>query len=96
MRTVTVGIVDDNKEFCNVLNEYFGREENIAVSWMAADGEEAVEKLEKELPDVLLLDIIMPKLDGLGVLEKISSIPGASNRNLSYTKPLDWAQNIIL
>lgn len=77
MRTVTVGIVDDNKEFSDVLNEYFGREENIAVSWTAADGEEAVEMLEKELPDVLLLDIIMPKLDGLGVLEKLSSIPGA-------------------
>ncbi|KKP69312.1 two-component system response regulator [candidate division CPR3 bacterium GWF2_35_18] len=37
----------------------------------AKDGLEAVEKYESENPDILLLDIIMPNLDGLGVLQKL-------------------------
>lgn len=37
----------------------------------AKDGVEAVEKYDNENPDILLLDIIMPNLDGLGVLQKL-------------------------
>lgn len=77
METVTIGIVDDNLEFCGILREYFENEKGVSVSWIAGDGEEAVEKLRYQLPDVLLLDVIMPKLDGLGVLEKLKTISGA-------------------
>lgn len=38
---------------------------------VAYNGNEVLEKLEKDVPDVLVLDIIMPHLDGLGVLEQI-------------------------
>jgi DNA-binding response OmpR family regulator len=38
--------------------------------FQAFDGEEAVVILEKEKPDIMLLDLIMPNLDGFGVLEK--------------------------
>lgn len=41
----------------------------------AADGEEAVQKLEKDRPDVIVLDLLLPKLDGFGVMEKIRSLP---------------------
>ncbi len=37
---------------------------------MARDGEEAIEIMQDITPDVVLLDVIMPHLDGLGVLEK--------------------------
>lgn len=37
----------------------------------AGNGEEALKKIEEEKPDVVLLDLLMPKIDGWGVLEKI-------------------------
>ncbi|MFA5942251.1 MAG: response regulator [Candidatus Paceibacterota bacterium] len=38
---------------------------------VALDGEEALKKVEEEMPDIVLLDIILPNIDGFGVLEKI-------------------------
>lgn len=67
-------IVDDNKEFSSILSEYLGSEEDFEVIGTASDGIEALDLIQKEPPDLLLLDIIMPHLDGLGVLEKIQSM----------------------
>lgn len=39
----------------------------------ASNGEEGLEKAEKEEPDIILLDIIMPKMNGLDVLEKLKA-----------------------
>ena len=38
---------------------------------MARNGEQAIEQIEKALPDLLLLDLLMPKMDGYGVLSHI-------------------------
>lgn len=69
--TITVAIVDDNEEFCSILDEYLSSQEDIEVVGIANDGLEALKLLEMETPNVLILDIIMPHLDGLGVLEEI-------------------------
>ena len=74
MEAVTMGIVDDNLDFCATLKDFFHNDSSVFVSWFAHDGEEAIEKLKNQQPDVLLLDIIMPKLDGLGVLEKLNAM----------------------
>jgi DNA-binding response OmpR family regulator len=42
---------------------------------LATDGEAGLETIEKEMPDVVLLDIILPKMDGFEVLEKVKSNP---------------------
>nr|WP_245984533.1 response regulator [Biomaibacter acetigenes] len=62
-------IADDNKEFCNMLQEFFQGESDMEVLGIAHDGLEALEKVEELSPDVLILDLIMPNLDGLGVIE---------------------------
>ncbi|HHU63187.1 MAG TPA: sporulation transcription factor Spo0A [Clostridiales bacterium] len=74
MKKIKVLIADDNKDFCDILNEYLNRQENIEVVGIANDGIEAVELITNTSPDVIVLDIIMPHLDGLGVLEKINSL----------------------
>lgn len=65
-------IVDDNKEFCEILNDYFSEDEDIEIIGIANNGVEAIEKIQAFEPDVVILDIIMPHLDGIGVLEKLA------------------------
>lgn len=76
MKKISIGIVDDNKDFCDVVRNYIKKEKNMKVLFIANDGLEAMEYLNSELecPDVLILDLIMPHLDGLGVLESLNSI----------------------
>lgn len=67
-------IADDNKDFCSILNDYLATQDDVEVVGIAKDGLEALELVTKKSPDVLVLDIIMPHLDGLGVLEKLHTI----------------------
>jgi len=71
---ISVLIADDNKDFCSILSEYLSTQEDVEVVGIAKDGLEALDIVNERLPDVLVLDIIMPHLDGLGVLEKLHSM----------------------
>ncbi|RXZ78253.1 sporulation transcription factor Spo0A [Paenibacillaceae bacterium] len=73
MQKVEVLLADDNREFTNLLSEYISEQSDMTVSGVAYNGEEVLRHLEEapRLPDVLILDIIMPHLDGLGVLERL-------------------------
>ena len=68
---ITVLIADDNKDFSQTLAGYLEKQEDMEVIGMAKDGAEAVEMIANTIPDIALIDIIMPHLDGIGVLEKI-------------------------
>ncbi|MDY6852022.1 MAG: response regulator [Thermodesulfobacteriota bacterium] len=63
-------IVDDSPVMRNMLAKFFG-DNGFEVVGMAADGVEAIEMFEQHNPDVMTLDIIMPKMRGTEVLEKI-------------------------
>ena len=73
-KKISVIIADDNKEFCNILNDYLLNQKDIVVTGIAKDGREALEIIEEKQPDLVVLDIIMPHLDGLGVLERLHSM----------------------
>jgi len=62
-------IADDEPLICDLLARFLGRRGYTVVT--AADGEEALERMRRERPDLLLLDLALPKLDGLEVLEQI-------------------------
>ncbi|HHV28624.1 sporulation transcription factor Spo0A [Acetivibrio mesophilus] len=70
---IRVVIADDNREFGDILYEYLNNQEDIEVVGVARDGIEAYDLIVEKLPDIAILDIIMPHLDGLGVLEKIGA-----------------------
>ena len=70
---IKILIADDNMEFALTLNGYLENEEEMEVIGIARDGNEAYEMILENEPDVVLLDVIMPHLDGLGVLEKINT-----------------------
>lgn len=68
---VRVAIADDNREFCQIMIECLSEQEGIEIIGVANDGMEAVELVNQKKPDLLLLDIIMPYLDGFGVIKRI-------------------------
>ena len=68
----TILIADDNQEFSQTLANYIHEQEDMEVIGIAKDGEEAVDMIANIMPDVALLDVIMPHLDGIGVLEKMN------------------------
>ena len=71
MAKIRVAIADDNRELVNLMELYFGNHEKIEVVATASNGKVCIQMLEEHDIDILLLDIIMPHLDGLAVLEKI-------------------------
>ena len=70
-RKIKILLADDNKDFCDVVHSYLERQDDIEVVGIANDGVEALNKIEELAPDVVIIDGIMPRLDGLGVLEKL-------------------------
>ena len=70
---VSVLIADDNKQFADELAASLNAEADMEVLSVAYDGDEALGLIEQLKPDVVLLDIIMPKRDGLSVLKKLAN-----------------------
>lgn len=68
---LSVAIADDNERILRLLEEIVSKDEELQVVGTAKDGEAAYKMIKEKEPDVVLLDIVMPKLDGLGVLDKI-------------------------
>ena len=71
---ISVLIADDNHDFSQTLSKYLENQDDMEVIGIAKDGNEAVDMILNTKPDVALLDVIMPHLDGIGVLEKIKYV----------------------
>lgn len=63
-------IVEDDKNFLWVLRESFNNVKELSV-FVAEDGEEGLKIAEKENPDLILIDIMLPKMDGITMAKKI-------------------------
>ncbi len=71
---IKILIADDNFDFASTIATYIEMQEDMEVLAIAIDGQEAFEKIQELKPDVVLMDMIMPHVDGIGVLEKLNSI----------------------
>ena len=72
MDKFNVAIADDNEKMLRLLGDIVAKDAELEVVGTAKDGVEAYELIRNKQPDVMLLDIVMPKLDGLSVLDKMS------------------------
>jgi DNA-binding response OmpR family regulator len=69
MEKIKILLVDDEKEFVETLSERIRMREHD--SEVALDGEQALKKMDDDLPDVVVLDLKMPGMDGMEVLRRI-------------------------
>ena len=75
MSKIRICIADDNQQLLQMLTDFISKQDDMIVVDKSMDGNKTLEMVEHQKPDVLLLDIIMPNLDGLGVLEKLQTMP---------------------
>jgi two-component system response regulator (stage 0 sporulation protein A) len=72
---LSILIADDNETLTDELSAYINIQRDMVTAAVAADGEEAWGLILETKPDVLILDMVMPKLDGMGVLKRIRELP---------------------
>ena len=72
MSKTRVLIADDNERMIQQLKNIINTEDDMEVVAEVSDGLKAVSMIEEIKPDVVLLDIVMPGLDGLGVMERVA------------------------
>nr|WP_092067357.1 sporulation transcription factor Spo0A [Dendrosporobacter quercicolus]NSL46543.1 sporulation transcription factor Spo0A [Dendrosporobacter quercicolus DSM 1736] len=82
---IRVAIADDNREFVGIIQEYLSQQPDIDLIGVAYNGEEILTIIEEKKPDVVILDIIMPHLDGIGVLERINEFNGRRPKIIMLT-----------
>ena len=70
----TVMIADNTEEFCSSLVTTLQRSEGFRVVGTANDGEQAVRMIMEKQPQILVLDMMLAKKDGIGVLKAISTM----------------------
>jgi two-component system response regulator (stage 0 sporulation protein A) len=75
LKPIRVGIVDDNQIFCQLLQEFFDSFTDLEAVTLAYNGLDAIAAIPNSKVDVLLLDLIMPQLDGFGVLQWLKKQP---------------------
>ena len=71
---LSVLIADDNEVLAEELFNHINIQRDMSAVAMAADGEEAWSLILETNPDIVILDMVMPKLDGMGVLKRIREL----------------------
>lgn len=72
MAKINVAIIDDNERMVSLLDAVLKTDKSIEVVGKGDDGMQALEIIRNQEPDVVLLDLIMPKLDGLEVMQQVN------------------------
>ena len=72
MERLNVAIADDNDRILELLGEMISNDKDLTLVGKANNGEEMYQIIKNKEPDVVLLDLIMPKMDGLSVLERVN------------------------
>ncbi|WP_042145852.1 sporulation transcription factor Spo0A [Paucisalibacillus sp. EB02] len=79
MDKISICLVDDNRDLINLMEEFFEEQPDIEVVGIAYNGKDCLTLVEEKKPDVLILDIIMPHVDGLAVLNMLREKGKPSN-----------------
>ena len=73
----TVLIADSAEDFCSSLSAALRKAEGFQVVGIANDGEQAIRMIQERRPDILVLDLMLAKQDGISVLKAIAGMENA-------------------
>ena len=73
MKKFKLMVADDNREFCNLIRDYAVVQDDVEFVGAAFDGISALDMIRERKPDIVILDNVMPQLDGIGVLTHLKS-----------------------
>lgn len=74
MEKIRVMLADDNQSILHLLTDYFSRKDDIELVATVSDGTEIADAVRESAPDILVMDIIMPRRDGFMALEELSQM----------------------
>lgn len=80
MEHLNVAIADDNQKMLDMLEQVIGLDKDLNLVGKAKNGEEMCQIIKEKKPDVVLLDLIMPKMDGLTVMDHVNQDKAVSKR----------------
>ena len=82
MEKLNVAIADDNEKMVEILGRMIEEDKDLTLVGKAHNGEEICNIIKEREPDVVVLDIIMPKMDGLTVMENCQPDHSALAQNI--------------
>ena len=71
MKNISILIVDDSESFRDLITEFLNQQSEVGEVNTASSGKEAIDLLEKFTPNVVLMDIVMPEMNGFEASEHI-------------------------
>ena len=81
MAELNIAIADDNRQALEMLDEILKSEKDFHVVGKAENGNDAYNMIVQTKPDVVLMDIVMPGMDGISVMEKVRSNPESQHHS---------------
>mgnify|MGYP000299637426 CR=1 FL=1 len=90
MDKLNVAIADDNAKMTDMLGQMIEEDKDLELVGKAHNGEEICNIIKDKEPDVVILDIIMPKMDGLSVMEKFSHNANVKKSSSVYRIICNW------
>lgn len=70
---ISILIADGNKETSTKLSEFLARQKDFDVKGVVDNGIDAIERITEEKPDIVILEMLLPKVDGIGILKAVQS-----------------------
>lgn len=77
---IRVMVADDNIDLNNMYCKFLTKDKDIKIISQTTDGQETIEKYQELKPDLLLLDLEMPKINGLEIINYLSKDPNEKNK----------------
>ena len=91
--SATILIADDDRVSRKLLRRLLEQDGHEVRA--AADGAEALELFAEGASDIVLLDIVMPELDGISVLERLKAMPGGSHVPVIMISAVDETESVV-
>jgi len=79
--TITILVVDDHAVVREGLRAFLGLQDGFEIVGEAADGEDAIDQAERLDPDVILMDLVMPRRDGVSAMQELRERGGRGSRS---------------